>query len=923
MSKDKMSKDKNFGLATPRVRILSELPKIVKAPQTFNFDISAFQWNAINNSPFLSPLLTENVINPEKTFAFCFPSKRKFFVNNQLKHSTGPVDLFPFDKTPEEATSPDRTIFWTPVGPPPPPPPPPSESEEISSDSARSSLGVINEILEEQKFPSYWESIPTTNPDSRKPLIDEMKPPTSAKSTDVYSGPKWINRTYKEQSQPDDRKIVERWFKFISKGFTHKELKGLEDKPEKENEIRSSVFQENVGDGLWWGLESSQFLDKENMPFWVTLEVPKDPPSPSEYETLYIISLGLSSTDNSDRYDLYLSRNRKPTLIDYYGIKGGGEGDAIVREFDVEDSSRLGFDSSKLDIGFLVAGGRLIIFVNGAELVYNRIIKTGTKDSIGTLKESKIAKGSIRVYGTNTTANIYAYPMTFAEKSAMAFPIASQKIVEVVDRPPVKTKIQYSAADGKGNPTKEPVVSLPVSADVVARTSIIYGVDCRKFYDANGDITLKDSFGLNRKGIAEFFSAASIPSIPKSPLPTTEFFLLLLTPESRKGSDQWLGADLPFSLPPYFFHLKGVDTAPTVVKKANSVDVTDLVLSIKESASAPDYFHIKKSASITLYNEGGALDELSKGLSKKLLRKSYGVEIDWSWNKNDKKTRTKTFTGIIVSQDSNQVPGKETLTLQCEDYHHILKNTPIINSPFYDGMVAYHVIRDLAKRAGIKEFSKEWDDEDEYFLPSGYSFSSPRMRFKSIDKLFDCIVGIAKRFEAFVYFDGAGVFHIGKLPGGLLGPPKSTVKPKVKFSSDPSTTDQLILDHRNITTDFGSTFNQLNVMTLDRDTRNLIMVSKRAKPRKDRLSFRKELLIDQPAYGEKEVAKAHALELVKRIFAPILKTSFKTIGNTSILAPLDFVTVDGIRFRIVSIARSFNADSNDYVNEYEAEWLNG
>ena len=53
------------------------------------------------------------------------------------------------------------------------------------------------------------------------------------------------------------------------------------------------------------------------------------------------------------------------------------------------------------------------------------------------------------------------------------------------------------------------------------------------------------------------------------------------------------------------------------------------------------------------------------------------------------------------------------------------------------------------------------------------------------------------------------------------------------------------------------------------------------------------------------------------------KTSFKTVGSSSILSPLEFVEVDGIPFRLMSISRSFNADTNDYTNEYEAEWLNG
>ena len=65
-------------------------------------------------------------------------------------------------------------------------------------------------------------------------------------------------------------------------------------------------------------------------------------------------------------------------------------------------------------------------------------------------------------------------------------------------------------------------------------------------------------------------------------------------------------------------------------------------------------------------------------------------------------------------------------------------------------------------------------------------------------------------------------------------------------------------------------------------------------------------------------------EMAERVFNPIRKTSFKTVGDTtSTLSPLDFINVDGIPFRIMSVSRSFNADGNDFTTEYEGEWLNG
>jgi hypothetical protein len=64
-------------------------------------------------------------------------------------------------------------------------------------------------------------------------------------------------------------------------------------------------------------------------------------------------------------------------------------------------------------------------------------------------------------------------------------------------------------------------------------------------------------------------------------------------------------------------------------------------------------------------------------------------------------------------------------------------------------------------------------------------------------------------------------------------------------------------------------------------------------------------------------------DLAQRIFRPILKTRFKTVGSHATCKPLDFVTVDGHAFRIMSIRRSFNAENNDFNASYECEWLGG
>ena len=263
-----MSADRNFGLASPRVRLLSKLPRVVRKTQAYNFDVTAFQWNAINNSPFLSPLLTENVINPERTFAVCFPSKRKFFVDNMLFYdnpATGQSGTlsssgsnksgFPVTTNATLSSPPNRTILWTPVGPPPSA----SSGSSTASANTASTVGVINDILEEQEFPSYYKSIPVTNPISRTPLLDLDSPPVANATLDEYRGPTWRDSNYKEQSQPEDRKILTRFRNFISGNSTvpggssgggGSTLAPLPSQPPKEEAEKRCVYQERLGDGL-------------------------------------------------------------------------------------------------------------------------------------------------------------------------------------------------------------------------------------------------------------------------------------------------------------------------------------------------------------------------------------------------------------------------------------------------------------------------------------------------------------------------------------------------------------------------------------------------------------------------------------------------------------------------------------------------
>jgi hypothetical protein len=889
--------DNNLGIAKPRVYLLeNHLPNIKKRMADKNLEIASGHFKGLENSAFFSPILVDHIEDERTNWSACFPSRRRYYVNNILAST---------------AATPDKTITWKPIG-----------------------LGTLKSweffrkhVYEFSAKPDppdkltvglrpYVNGLPITAPIATTPQPVKTK---------TYFGPIWQNTNYNQEAVPNDDVTIDD-FKSFLQGDKKKPPKApprtfpprkfpITDPTESEPvAFRGSVLQNEVRDGLWWGIESNSFVRK-NMPFGVSIEMPREPPPEYQYPTMFVVSIG----HKLDRFDLVLKAGTKAILIDYYGVSGGKSGDANRVELDFEFST----DTTLLDVSFMACGGRLVVYINDTYSVYTRVLKRDTRpkaeppEAIGGLKvpTAQIEAGSIKVFGTNTKANVYAYLTTFAKQCFMAFPILAKAAA---------TKISYSAIDTKGNPTYRPVAELPNPSSSSRKT---FGVDCEKFNDSNGALPILPRPGLqiNAESEIDFFSADEFfarESI-KANLPDSDFHILSMRPGTRYD---WLGGSIPYAMAPFFFKLKGMSRRKFSPKSTSRTDITDDLISLQEKASAPDYFQVKKSASLSLYNKGGKWNHLRD--------KQVGVEIRWGWNKDAHKTTNKTFTGILTDFNESQSPGEEIANLSFEDYMYVLENVPIINSPIYDGMTATAAIENLAQRAGVTvkpltSVPKKFRLDGSYFLPSGYSFTSPKMKFSGKDMIHDCIIKIAQRFEAYVRFDQDGILNIEKLPGGLLGTPSSKIIPDSFFYSqaDPAKIPPsaapvfTILDKKETTLSFKSTSNIINILTLDRDTRNPIIHNHIAK--KSKVIFEKVLLIDQPAYGGLDEARLHAKELGKRVFFPIRKTSFKTVGGDIYTKVLSYVRVDGVPYRILSMTRDYDANSNSFTSSYEGEWLNG
>ena len=236
-------------------------------------------------------------------------------------------------------------------------------------------------------------------------------------------------------------------------------------------------------------------------------------------------------------------------------------------------------------------------------------------------------------------------------------------------------------------------------------------------------------------------------------------------------------------------------------------------------------------------------------------------------------------------------------------------------------MIAYYAILDMAERAGCKNASNDWESTNEYFLPAGYSFSKPAVRYNSSQMIFDCMMDIVKRFQAFIYFDSQGKLVISKLDGGLFS--STSAASGANFSSGITNEDSMILEEKQVEVNYDSTVNVISAITLERDTRNLVMYTRTATGSESNLLFKKAALINQAALGELEVCRNWVNDAADRMFYPILKARWKTAGTNVNLKPLEFAEVDGQTFRITSLKRSYNAENNDLTVNYEGEWLGG
>ena len=91
----------------------------------------------------------------------------------------------------------------------------------------------------------------------------------------------------------------------------------------------------------------------------------------------------------------------------------------------------------------------------------------------------------------------------------------------------------------------------------------------------------------------------------------------------------------------------------------------------------------------------------------------------------------------------------------------------------------------------------------------------------------------------------------------------------------------------------------------------------------DNLLYRRVLFLDNAMYGDAKTLEDYINDLSLRVFYPIKKVNFKVVSSSDIIMPLAYIIVNDQKFRVVSVKRDFSAETNDFSQAIDGEWLGG
>ena len=315
------------------------------------------------------------------------------------------------------------------------------------------------------------------------------------------------------------------------------------------------------------------------------------------------------------------------------------------------------------------------------------------------------------------------------------------------------------------------------------------------------------------------------------------------------------------------------------------------------TATAPDWHHVERTASVVVYT----------GNTSGPSFRQQGMSVNMGWGGG-----SRVFTGMTVNVETNKVVGKETITYKGTDYMKILKDSPIVASPTYDGMYMVGALYDLSRRAGIRNPIMEFGDDENFFFRAGNTFRQPKVKFKPSQTIFDCMMWMLKQTNSYMFFDEFGNLHFADVPGGIMTPTGGSSGANFVTSA---TSPNAILDQKNAGVDFNDTISMIRIRTVQRDMDNTFVVYTKDSGSDSAILYKKVFLNDEAAIGSYQAAVALAEKYAATMFKPFRKASVKSAGDPSVDVLHNF-SIDGQSYVCMNATKTFNAQDNSITCEF-------
>lgn len=746
-----------------------------------------------------------------------------------------------------------------------------------------------------------------------------------------YSGPTWSNPRVELEINPSDKTKTTQ---------TSKE-ENAEETATIDNLSTSIISQDTSCQDVWWSIQTTSLSDPmmKCMPFYINVAFQK--PLVEKQPTFLILRFGnISDTKaykQAEIIDIVFVQGQPAMLYDRGMITDNTSLDENGTETtkkapaSITLNGNIAWDGQLHRIGILPLAGRLCVSIDGIDTLYSRVdassseisdevSETGVQEDQTDKSNPALTKGTIlffpsynqiRLIGSNSEARISLSATIFPALSSLptSMPGGFNEKTNAADAP-----LRGSSSGIADDSETSSMAQLPNQNEKPILGA--FARSCDGYELEGGDAWGEDAKNYMRGQLYMILQKDESVK-PSKDIPVGKHYVIYFLTENLPFGEGEIEKIFCVNGFPIWFRARGVTRVPSRIPKAQpKINIGSDIMELTESITSPDRYHVTHSVDITLYNEYGKYDHL--------LGKSIPIQFGYLWSNNLwDPIATTAFTGVTLNGRTTLTAGKETISIHCEDYMFILEATQIINSPYFDGMDGYNVVKTLAGKAHVICNDDTGGKAGErFFLPSGYSFLEPVKRYSGKDSVMSGILDVCSMAPKVVYFDGDGILHYSNIQGGIAFVDAKDAPVIAEYFSDPelATDKNLILDQKQIETKISSVVNTIYGRTVERTNRTIVMMSDKAETEEDIISYRKIIYLLIPSLGSYKALTNFIERLKVIVYKPIKSVTIKTTDDTPII-PMNYIKIDGKKYRIMGLNRTINIADNSITSSITGEWM--